>query len=220
MIYGMQERLETVSGPVSLAVDGADSDAVVVMAHGAGAGMDHPFMKDAAEGLVSRGFTAVRFNFAYMEAGRKSPDRQPALEATYESVVAHVRDAMAPRSLFLGGKSMGGRIASYLPGRGVTCDGLVLFGYPLHPPGRPDRIRDAHLYELTTPVLFVEGTRDPFCPLELLAEVRAKMKAPSSLVVVDDGDHSLRVRKSSGRSPEQALSEALEAVASWLKDPH
>ena len=212
----MQESLVTPAGPVPIAVDRADGDTVLVLAHGAGAGMSHPFMKDVAGGLVERGITAVRFNFAYMESGRKAPDRQPVLESTYGSVVAHVRDELAPRAVFLGGKSMGGRIASYLPARGVSCDGLVFFGYPLHPPGRPDRIRDAHLYELATPMLFVQGTRDPFCPLPLLEKVRAKIKAPSSLVVVDDGDHSLKVRKSSGRSTGQALAEALDAVEAWL----
>lgn len=220
MIYGVEASVETPSGPVSVAVDRAGPDTVLVLAHGAGAGMHHPFMKAAAAGLATRGITILRFNFAYMEAGRKTPDRQPALEATYEAVVARVRERLAPRSLFIGGKSMGGRIASYLPGRGVACDGLVFFGYPLHPPGRPDRIRDAHLYDLTTPMLFVQGSRDPFCPLPLLEEVRTKMKAASALIVVDDGDHSLKVRKSTGRSSEQALGEALDDVATWLEGRH
>jgi predicted alpha/beta-hydrolase family hydrolase len=111
---------------------------------------------------------------------------------------------------------MGGRIASHLPERGVACDGLVFLGYPLHPPGRPDRIRDRHLYALSTPCLFVEGTRDPFCPVPLLEEVRAKMSAPTSLVVVEDGDHSFKVRKSSGRSNQEALDKALEGVSAWI----
>ena len=178
--------------------------------------MDHPFMKAAAGGLAQRGIGVARFNFGYIEAGRKAPDRQAVLEATYEAVVAQVRQELTPRALFIGGKSMGGRIASYLPARGVDCDGLVFLGYPLHPPGRPDRIRDAHLYELETPVLFVEGTRDPFCPLPLLDEVRAKMAAATDLVVVEDGDHSFKVRKSSGRSTAQALEALWDAVAEWL----
>lgn len=213
----MQASIETPVGAVSLAIDGAGADTMLVLAHGAGAGMNHPFMKDAAAGLSARGITTVRFNFVYMESGRKAPDRQPVLEATYEAVVAHVREELAPRSLFIGGKSMGGRIASYLPARGVECQGLVFLGYPLHPPGRPDRIRDAHLYEQTTPMLFVEGTRDPFCPLPRLEQVRAKLKAPSALVVVEDGDHSLRVRKSSRRSSDEALAGALDAVTVWIE---
>lgn len=213
----MRSSLETPAGTVSVEVDGAPGSTVLVLAHGAGAGMSHPFMKDAAAGFAARGLVTVRFNFAYMEAGRKAPDRQPALEATYEAVVAYAVAELGPPALFLGGKSLGGRIASYLPGRGVACDGIVFFGYPLHPPGRPDRIRDQHLYELMTPTLFVQGTRDPFCPLPLLEEVRKKMKAPTSLAVVEDGDHSLRVRKASGRSTEEALAEAMDAVVQWLK---
>ena len=111
---------------------------------------------------------------------------------------------------------MGGRIASYLPARGVECEGLVFLGYPLHPPGRPDRIRDEHLYALETPALFVEGTRDPFCPLPLLEQVRAKMTAPTGLAVVEDGDHSFKVRKSSGRTTGEALQEIWDDVAAWM----
>jgi predicted alpha/beta-hydrolase family hydrolase len=178
--------------------------------------MDHPFMREAAAGLADRGIGVVRFNFPYIEAGRKAPDRGPVLEATYEAVVAQVANELMPRALFLGGKSMGGRIGSYLPGRGVVCDGLVFLGYPLHPPGRPDRIRDQHLYELRVPALFLEGTRDPFCPLPLLEEVRAKMTASTTLIVVEDGDHSFHVRKSSGRSSTEALDAALDGVAGWI----
>jgi predicted alpha/beta-hydrolase family hydrolase len=109
---------------------------------------------------------------------------------------------------------MGGRIASYV---GTTTDvsGLVFLGYPLHPPGRPDRMRDAHLAEVRAPMLFVEGTRDPFCPLDTLETVRARLPR-SSLVVIEDGDHSFKVRKSSGRSTRDAWDEAVDAVASWV----
>lgn len=215
----MLRAFETPAGMVSATVDGTRSETVLVLAHGAGAGMDHPFMQEAAAGLASRGIAVVRFNFPYIEAGRKAPDRRAVLEATYEAVVAQVREALAPPSLFLGGKSMGGRVASYLPGRGVACEGLVFLGYPLHPPGRPDRIRDQHLYDLTVPALFVQGTRDPFCPLPLLKEVRSRMKAPASVLVVEDGDHSFKVRKSSGRSTSDALQEALDGVAAWVAAP-
>ena len=216
---GVLRALETPAGMVSATVDGAPSETVLILAHGAGAGMDHPFMQEAATGLAARGLGVVRFNFPYIEAGRKAPDRGPVLEATYEAVVQQVCNAFEPRSLFFGGKSMGGRIASYLPGRGVACEGLVFLGYPLHPPGRPDRIRDQHLYDLDIPVLFVEGTRDPFCPLPLLDEVRSRMKAPTTLLVVDDGDHSFKVRKSSGRSTADALREAWDGIASWIGAP-
>jgi len=173
-------------------------------------------MSDVARHLGARGITVVRFNFPYVEAGRKAPDRQAVLEETYEALVAHVRSELSPDRLFLGGKSMGGRIASHLPERGVDCDGLVFLGYPLHPPGRPDRIRDRHLYGLPVSSLFVQGTRDPFCPLPLLEQVRAKMPAPTSLVVVEDGDHSFKVRRASGRSNQEALDEAMDGVVAWI----
>lgn len=174
-------------------------------------------MADLAGRIAGRGISVLRFNFPYVEKGRKAPDRQAVLEDAYAAVVEHVRSGMKPKHLFLGGKSMGGRIASHLPGRGVSCDGLVFFGYPLHPPGRPERIRDAHLYDLDVPMLFIEGTRDPFCPLDRLNAVRNNLRAPTELVTVDDGDHSFRVRKSSGRSNEEALEEVVASVARWIK---
>lgn len=212
----MERTVETPSGSVSVTVDGSGSASVLILAHGAGAGMEHPFMGEIAAGLAEHGSTIVRFNFAYVEFGRKAPDRQPVLEATYEAVVRHVRERLGPEHLFLGGKSMGGRIASHLVARGITCDGLVFLGYPLHPPGRPDRMRDQHLLELTTPMLFVEGTRDPFCPLDRLNVVRDKLRAPSELVVISDGDHSFRVRRSSGRTDAEALTEVIDGVAAWI----
>jgi hypothetical protein len=112
---------------------------------------------------------------------------------------------------------MGGRIASHIAAAGSPCDGLVFLGYPLHPPGRPERIRDAHLYHLQVPMLFVEGTRDPFCPLETLDRVRAKLRVPVEVAVIDDGDHSFKVRKASGRSSEEALGEVIERVAGWIQ---
>lgn len=208
--------IQTPAGPVSYLVDGDKADTVVVLAPGAGADMRAEFMEVFAKGFAARGARVVRFNFAYAEQGRKSPDRQPVLEDTYRAVVEHVRASMSPKKLVLGGKSMGGRIASHIAASGTEVDGLVFLGYPLHPPGRPDRLRDAHLYDIKAPMLFVEGTRDSFCPLETLERVRAKIAAPNDLYVVDDGDHSLKVRKSSGRSTPEAWEEAITAVAQWI----
>ena len=212
----MKSMLETAAGTVACKVDGGGSETVLVLAHGAGAGMDHPFMASVA-GMLSEEVDVVRFNCHYVEAGKKAPDRQPVLERTYSDVVDHVRSELGPRRLLLGGKSMGGRIASHIAASGVVCEGLVFLGYPLHPPGRPDRLRDSHLYEVTVPMLFVEGTRDPFCPLETLERVRTKLTASNEMVVIEDGDHSFRVRKSSGRSNEEALSELVEQVKVWIR---
>jgi len=213
----MKKQLDTSAGAVSLTLDGAGAAHVLVLAHGAGAGMSHPFMQAVAERLATHDVTVVRFNFAYIEAGKKAPDRQPVLEETFRAVADHVRDELQPSTLFLGGKSMGGRIASHLAAGGFVCDGLVFLGYPLHPPGRPDRLRDAHLYEIDVPMLFVEGSRDPFCPLDTLEAVRAKLHAANEVVVIEDGDHSFKVRKSSGRTTEQALDSVVESVAACIK---
>lgn len=175
--------------------------------------MHHPFMERIARGLSAAGLAVVRFNFVYAERGKRSPDRQPILEATYRAVVDEVS---AKGALVLGGKSMGGRIASHLVAQGVTADGLLFLGYPLHPPGKPERIRDAHLTDITIPMLFIEGTRDPFCPLETLERVRQDLSAPNDVAVIDDGDHSFRVRKSSGRTTENAWQEVADVSAAWM----
>lgn len=216
IISRMKSRLDTPAGAIPLKLDGSGSETVLILAHGAGAGMDHPFMAEVAEMLADE-IDVVRFNFHYLEAGKKAPDRQPVLEETFRLVVDHVRSELRPHRLILGGKSMGGRIASHITASGTACQGLVFLGYPLHPPGRPDRLRDEHLYEIAVPMLFVEGTRDPFCPLETLERVRARLDGASELVVIDDGDHSFRVRKSSGRSNDEALSEVVGRVKDWVR---
>lgn len=192
------------------------ASSVLVLAHGAGADMNHEFMAYFADKLGSDDLAVARFNFRYSEEGRRAPDKQPVLEATYRDVVQEIVDERSPQRLFIGGKSMGGRIGSHIVAGGTEADGLVYLGYPLHPPGRPERIRDAHLSDIEVPQLFVEGTRDPFCPLDTLAEVIGKRKLEADLVVIEDGDHSLKVRKSSGRSTKHAWDEAIRAISTWI----
>jgi uncharacterized protein len=207
----------TAAGEVSVALDGPnDGRAVLVLAPGAGGGLDGPFMREVARGLATHGLQICRFNFGYTEKGRRSPDKQPLLEDTYRDVVQFVRSFAGRRPLFLGGKSMGGRIASHIVVDGGDAAGLIFLGYPLHPPGRPDRIRDVHLRGIGPPMLFVEGTRDPFCPLETLERALQKVKGDATVAVIEDGDHSFKVRSSSGRSTEAAWKEVVEAVASWV----
>ncbi len=197
--------------------NGSDSaSSVLVLAHGAGADMNHEYMAYFADKLGSADLAVARFNFRYTDEGRRSPDKQSVLEDTYREAVQQVTDERSPSSLFVGGKSMGGRIGSHIVAGGTQADGLVYLGYPLHPPGRPERIRDAHLGDIKAPQLFVEGTRDPFCPLETLAEVIGKRRLKADVVVIDDGDHSLKVRKSSGRSTTQAWDEAIGAISTWI----
>lgn len=169
--------------------------------------------------LAERGFLAVRFNFPYMEAGRKLPDRRPALEACYRAVADFMRVRLQPQGaaqqrLVLGGKSMGGRIASHLVASGYAADALLFLGYPLHPPGKPQQMRDQHLYGIRSPMLFLSGTRDAFAQPELLEPVVERIGKQATLVWVENGDHSLRVR---GRPQQQVYAEALDTIAGWVR---
>ena len=212
-----RSKLATSAGRITLVIDGPrEPREVLVLGHGAGASLDSPFMDFFAESLSSDTRAVARFNFSYMELGRKSPDRQEVSERTYAEVVDHLRSALEPKRVFVGGKSYGGRIASHAVASGMAADGLVFLGYPLHPPGRPERIRDAHLYDIAAPMLFLAGTRDAFCPLPTLEKVIANLRARTDIVAVDDGDHSLKVRKSSGRTTEAAWDEAARAIDDWL----
>lgn len=212
----MTATISTETGEVSATLDGPERfDPLIVLAHGAGGDMRNAFLDTIASGLAARDVDVLRFNFGYSERGKKSPDKGPVLEQTYRDVVEHVRSELSPGRLFVGGKSMGGRIASQVVSEGLDVDGLVFLGYPLHPPGRPERLRADHLGNIAAPMLFVEGTRDPFCPLETLEAVREGLKAKSKVAVIHDGDHSFKVRKTSGRSTPEAWEEVVDAVAEW-----
>ncbi len=206
---------------IPLLTDGpGDAGTTVALAHGAGAPMDSPFMNAAARALAERGLRVVRFEFPYMRArreggGGRAPDREPVLRKTWEEVVARLAEAGGGR-LVIGGKSMGGRMASLvaddLGARGLIA-GLVCLGYPFHPPGQPERLRTAHLHALATPTLIVQGTRDPFGTPD---DVAGYGLSPAiRLVWIADGDHSLKPRKSSGRTERQNLEEAWDAVAGF-----
>jgi hypothetical protein len=203
-------------------------DALFVFAHGAGAGHFHPFMTGYASGLAARGVTVVTFNFPYMEKRRKTPDRAPVLEDAFRRAIAgavahrHVKAS----KLFIGGKSMGGRIATHL---GANLDqwpdaprpsGVIAFGYPLAPP-RSKRTGDrvTHLKMLTVPTLIVQGTRDPFGGPDEVTEAIADAVPPPPIEVmtVEGGDHSFGVLKSSGRDQDAVHAEIQDAVAAWIK---
>lgn len=193
--------------------------AAILLAHGAGNNMDSGFMRLFQAGLVERGFFAARFNFPYMEARRKLPDQRPVLETCYRGVADFVRAQLSPRShtpprLVLGGKSMGGRIASHLAASSYDAAALVFLGYPLHPPGKPEKMRDQHLYGIRCPMLFLSGTRDNFAERELLAPVVERIGPQATLVWIEGGDHSFRVR---GRPQGEIYAEALDTIADWVK---
>ena len=188
----------------------------LVLAHGAGAPMDSPFMNRIAEALAARGIRVARFEFPYMRArregrGRRPPDREPVLRETWREVVERLGGGP---ELILGGKSMGGRIASLVADE-LEARGLACLGYPFHPPGRPERTRTAHLAELKTPTLIVQGERDA---LGRRAEVEGyALSSRIRVVWMPDGDHSLKPRKSSGRTEAQNLEEAAEAIAKFAE---
>ena len=191
----------------------------VLLGHGAGSDFREALVSGVADGLAAQGYLAATFNFPYREQGRQAPDRAPVLEACVADVAAAVASApdLCPPWMVLGGKSMGGRIASQAVARGlVVCRGLLLLAYPLHPAGAPDRLRRAHLGALRVPMLFVSGTRDPLARLDLLEENVRALGDRATLHLVDGGDHSLHVPRRSGRTRDEVLSEVVATVIAWL----
>lgn len=193
-----------------------DARLTVVLAHGAGAPMNTPFLNMVARGLAADGYRVARFEFPYMraqrETGRKggAPDREPILRNAWKDVVLELGGG---GGLVIGGKSMGGRIASMVADE-VGARGLVCLGYPFHPPGRPEKVRTAHLETLSTPALVVQGTRDAFGTPE---DVQRYRLSPAIRVVwLEDGDHSWKPRASSGRTEAQNMAEALAAIRGFL----
>jgi predicted alpha/beta-hydrolase family hydrolase len=166
--------------------------AMLVLGHGAGSPMTSPFLTGFSTAIAQLGIASHRFNFPYMRAGRRAPDRAPVLVAAYREAAQRAAGAAAGLPLFAGGRSMGGRVASMAAAEGMSVAGLVFLAYPLHPPGRPQRIRDAHLYDLTVPMLFVQGSRDPFAQPDLLAAVLKRLGSRAELLSVDGGDHAFR----------------------------
>src|SRR5215510_5642702 len=183
----------------------------VILAHGAGNDMTNPLLVAVHEGLARHGYLSVKFNFPYTEQGRHAPNPAPVLEACYRSVIAAIRadKELRPSQLVIGGKSLGGRIASQLAAQGVTVEGVLLLGYPLHPPGKPEKLRTEHLPRITVPMLFFACTRDPLCTLELLRQTLKRLVVPVKLQVIAEGDHSFAVPKRTGRTQEDIYEEII-----------
>ena len=193
----------------------------LILGHGAGAGQLHPFMSLFASGMAERGFDALTFNFVYMEQRRGAPDPKAKLEACYRAVIeaASRNKKLKGNRLAIGGKSMGGRIASQVAAESESVDeisALVFLGYPLHPPGRPDKLRDAHLPQIKAPMLFVQGSRDIFGTPDELRTVFKKHHLSPTLHVVEGGDHSLKVPKSLGVPQDQVYASTMDTIAGWL----
>jgi predicted alpha/beta-hydrolase family hydrolase len=186
-----------------------------VIAHGAGGNMDTPSLKGLQDRLASSGVAAVRFNFLYSERGRKTPDREPHLIACWRSVADWVKRELAPSKLFLGGRSMGGRMASYLVADGYRCDGIFFLAYPLHPPGKRDKQRKDHLPRIGVPMLFVSGTSDAFAELDLLEPLVKKLGA--SLHLLEKADHGFKAPKSAGKTAREIEDEVARTVLAFMQ---
>jgi predicted alpha/beta-hydrolase family hydrolase len=191
----------------------------LILGHGAGAGQTSGFMVSFATALAARGIETVTFNFAYMEQGRRLPDSKEKLEACYRAVIEAVARRKGARGrLAIGGKSMGGRIASQVAAAGAPeVAGLVLLGYPLHPPGKKDQLRAKHLSEIKAPMLFVQGSRDAFGTPPELQPILKKLKVRAELYEVAGGDHSFKVLKSAGVPQEDVYNAIQDRIDQWLR---
>jgi len=182
--------------------------------------MDSPFMEHIAAGLVEHGFPVLRFDYPYMErrrldGKRRPPDRAPILENTHHLALTELEARAEGARILMGGKSMGGRIASHLAARGEACAGLFFLGYPLHPAGKPERVRSEHFPALAQPGLFLQGTRDPLCNLDLLDRALASWGGRTSLDLVEGADHDFAVLRSENRERTEVLDSLVGSIDRW-----
>jgi uncharacterized protein len=195
--------------------------ATVVLAHGAGAGQRSPFLVTFAKALSSRGLDTVTFNFPYTEQQRRVPDRRPVLDACYAAVVGHIREQVssAATRLFIGGKSMGGRIATHVAAAdpNLPVNGLVLLGYPLHPPGKPAERRDAHLGDVRRPMLIVQGSRDAFGTPSEFASLLGTLSPKLTLHVIEGGDHSFKVSRGGKAAQASVYEDVQRTIVGWIE---
>jgi predicted alpha/beta-hydrolase family hydrolase len=196
-----------------------NAQCLLVLAHGAGAGMNHPFMTAIANELAASQVASFRFQFPYMEQRRRAPDRPPVLTATVQAAVQTASKAAPDLPLFAGGKSLGGRMTSLAASeeRLDNVQGLVFFGFPLHPPNQPGTKRAEHLGEVKLPMLFLQGTRDALADLKLLRPILAKLGTRATLHVIEGADHSFHVLKGSGKTDKDVLKELAQSASDWMK---
>jgi predicted alpha/beta-hydrolase family hydrolase len=208
-----RDRLAWEGGTVSAAWHGEGGDTLLALTHGAGGTYETPSLVAYAEAMAARGMRVVRFNLPYVEAGKKTPGPQARDEACWRGVATTLSSETS--RLLLGGRSYGGRMATHVVADGVACAGLVLLAYPLHPPGKPERLRSAHLERIMAPMLFLQGTRDPFADPTLLARTLAQLPQ-ASRHRLEGGDHGHKV---AGRTPADVAAELADATVQWL-DAH
>jgi predicted alpha/beta-hydrolase family hydrolase len=190
---------------------------VFVCAHGAGGNLADRGVVKTAQVMRTVGLHTVRFNFAYRERKSGRPDPMPQLTACVAAVVEKARAELGPRQVIIGGRSMGGRASSVLASQGFACDGLLLLAYPLHPPGRPQQLRSAHLPDVVIPTLCINGTRDEFCTPALMQQVLTTVGSNWQMHWLDGADHSFHVLKSSGRTDDEVMREIGDVAGSWWR---
>lgn len=189
--------------------------AIYVLAHGAGAGMEHPFLAKFAALLAERGVATLRYQFPYMEAGSKRPDSPKVAEAAVRAAVAEAEKRKLP--VFAGGKSFGGRMTSNAEAHGAMgILGIAFLGFPLHPPGAPATARGDHLADVRVPMLFLQGTRDEFAELDLLKPLARKLGKTATLHLIDQGNHSFRVPAKTGRKEPEVMAELADTMVAWM----
>ena len=207
------------SSVTALLLRPANAKSLLVLAHGAGAGMSHPFLAKLANELAAFGVGTLRYQFPYVQERRRVPDSPAVLTATVAAAVRTAAKATPGLPLFAGGKSMGGRMSSQAAAQGLLPDvrGLVFFGFPLHPPNRPGTQRADHLFQVKVPMLFLQGTRDNFADLKLLQPIVTKLGDRATLQLFDNTDHSFHLAKIAGRSEAEVLRELAHTTASWAE---
>ncbi len=199
---------------VTVSIHG-DGDTAFVLAPGAGGNRKTPLLVTVAEGLAAAGHRVVLMNFPYTEAKKRVPDPPALLEAAIDAVATYAEKTLGARRVILGGKSMGGRMASQLVAKGRSAAGLVFLGYPLHPPGQMEKMRDAHLAAIAPPMLFIQGTRDAFARWDLIEAVTTSLPR-ATLHRIEDGDHSFRVPQRAGRTPGEVEAAMVSAITTWV----
>jgi predicted alpha/beta-hydrolase family hydrolase len=213
-------EIEVGSGVISgLLQNPPAARACYVFAHGAGAGMTHPFMSAVSEGLFERGVGTLRYQFPYMEKGSKRPDVSSVAHATVRAAVAEASRRCPTLPLFAGGKSFGGRMTSQAQAQGPLANvrGLVFLGFPLHPAGRPSDDRAKHLYDINIPMLFLQGDKDKLAEPSLLDRLTKELGSRASVHVFEHADHSFHVPVRSGRNDREVMRDMLDAFVAWLE---
>jgi hypothetical protein len=221
--------LAPVSQPLTIRVSKAEtvsalfsrpepSRACYVLAHGAGAGMNHPFMASVSSGLADRGIATLRYQFPFMERGSKRPDSPRVARTAVRAAIAMAASLMPDTPLFAGGKSFGGRMTSQAQAESALphVRGLIFLGFPLHPAKKPSLDRAEHLAQISCPMLFLQGTRDELADVALMRTVTGQLRALATLQMFDDADHSFHVRAHSGRTDRQVFDSMLDAIGAWI----